>query len=110
MYARWSPEGYRLVYVEDDGQVVAVAGYRIYTSLIMGRNLYVDDLVTSENSRSRGYGKALMKWLFDKAQQEGCEFLRLDSGVTRDKAHKFYFNQGMSVGAYHFVRKTAASS
>ena len=41
-------EGFRLAYLEDKGTIVAVAGYRIFTNLFSGKNLYVDDLVTSE--------------------------------------------------------------
>ena len=59
-------EGYKLAFVEDKGVVVAVAGYRIYSNLFMGKSLYVDDLVTLENSRSRGYGEQMVKWLESK--------------------------------------------
>ena len=53
-------EGYKLAYIEDEGKVVTTAGYRIYTNLMMGKHLYVDDLVTSDSARSRGYGR---EWL-----------------------------------------------
>ena len=53
-------EGYKLAFIEDQGRVVAVAGYRIYTNLFMGKHLYVDDLVTASSGRSKGYGEA---WL-----------------------------------------------
>lgn len=96
-------DGYRLVYHEDDGQVVAVAGYRIYTNLILGRNMYVDDLVTTSRSRSKGYGAILIKWLEDKAKNAGCRYLHLDSGTERHRAHKFYVKQGLTVSAFHFT-------
>ncbi len=44
-------DGYKLVYMADQGRVVAVAGYRIYSNLFMGKHLYVDDLVTTEQAR-----------------------------------------------------------
>src|SRR5262245_60488217 len=66
-------EGYELAYIEEDGRVAAVAGYRfmelLYTN---GKILYVDDLVTDENARSRGHGHALMTWLKDEALRNGC--------------------------------------
>lgn len=95
-------EGFRLAYIEDAGEVVAVAGYRIYTNLFMGKNLYVDDLVTSANARSRGYGEQLIDWLRDKAKKSGCKAYHLDSGTARGQAHKFYFNQGFTITSYHF--------
>ena len=95
-------EGYRLVYIEDQGNVVAVAGYRIYTNLFMGKHLYVDDLVTSDKARSNGYGEQMVKWLRNEARKEGCNFFHLDSGTHRGAAHRFYFRQGFTIASFHF--------
>ncbi len=95
-------EGFRLAYIEDVEGVVAVAGYRIYTNLFLGKNLYVDDLVTSAGARSNGYGKQMVDWLRDKARKAECRSYHLDSGTARAQAHKFYFNQGFTISAYHF--------
>ncbi len=95
-------DGYRLAFIEDEGEVVAVAGYRVYSNLFMGRNLYVDDLVTSERARSRGFGELMLNCLREKARAAGCNFFRLDSGTARAQAHKFYFNQGFSISAFSF--------
>lgn len=95
-------EGFRLAYIEDDDSVVAVAGYRIYTNLFLGKNLYVDDLVTSASARSKGYGKQMLDWLRDKARMAGCRSYHLDSGTARGQAHRFYFNQGFTISSYHF--------
>jgi len=98
-------EGYKLVFIEDRENVVAVAGYRIYTNLFMGKHLYVDDLVTSNKLRSKGYGGELVKWLREKAINSGCNFYHLDSGTHRGEAHKFYFKQGFTIGSYHFSQQ-----
>ncbi len=95
-------EGFRLAYIEDAEGIVAVAGYRIYTNLFLGKNLYVDDLVTSASARSKGYGKQMLDWLRDKAREAGCLAYHLDSGTQRGEAHKFYFNQGFTITSYHF--------
>jgi len=96
-------EGYRLVYLEEDGQVVAAAGYRIFTNLILGKNMYVDDLVTTRKLRSQGSGAKLISWLRDNAKAAGCKFFHLDSGTERHRAHKFYVSQGLTVSAFHFT-------
>ena len=95
-------EGYKLAFIEDEGKVVATAGYRIYTNLFMGKHLYVDDLVTLGNSRSQGYGEKMVKWLRNEARKENCNFYHLDSGTHRSEAHKFYFRQGFTIASYHF--------
>jgi GNAT superfamily N-acetyltransferase len=95
-------EGFRLAYIEEGDTIVAVAGYRIYTNLFLGKNLYVDDLVTSATARSKGYGEQMIEWLRDKASEEDCRSFHLDSGTQRGQAHRFYFNQGFTITAYHF--------
>lgn len=97
--------GYRLLYLEEDSTVVAVAGYRIDKNLFLDKHLYIDDLVTAEKSRSKGYGETLVNWLRILATKEGCSYLHLDSGTHRGRAHKFYFEQGFTIASYHFSEK-----
>jgi len=97
--------GYRLVYLEERGQVRSVAGYRLIENLANGRILYVDDLVTDAACRSQGYGKALLAWLVQRAREHGCRTLELDSGVQRFDAHRFYLANGMVISSYHFRLK-----
>ena len=96
---------YRLVFLEDDGEVRAVGGFRISESLAWGKYLYVDDLVTSERSRSKGYGHAVLVWLIAHAREAGCDEFHLDSGVQRFGAHRFYLREGMDITSHHFVLK-----
>jgi GNAT superfamily N-acetyltransferase len=102
---RMRGEGYRLAAVLDGGRVECVAGFRVIEMLHWGRLLYVDDLVTAEDARSKGHGKLVLHWLADRAREEGCERLQLDSGVQRGDAHRFYFREGMSISAYHFSKE-----
>ena len=95
-------EGYRLAYLEHEGEIVAAAGFRVIENLSAGRVLYVDDLVTDAEHRSQGHGATLVRWLVDRARLEGCAKLDLDSGVHRKDAHRFYLAQGMTAHAHHF--------
>ena len=98
-------QGYRLAYLEHDGAVVAVAGFRVMEMLSSGRTLYVDDLVTDPAHRSHGHGKAMLDWLQEYAREAGCETFSLDSGTQRQEAHAFYFRERMRVTAFHFAKK-----
>jgi Acetyltransferase (GNAT) family len=102
-------EGYKLAYIEENGKVVSVAGYRIYTNLFMGKHLYVDDLVTSASGRSRGHGETMIKWLRKLAIESDCKFFHLDSGTQREQAHKFYFRHGLAIASYHFSEQLNGS-
>lgn len=93
--------GFRLAYLLD-GNVKAVAGYRVSEWLHSGKYLEIEDLVTSSVERSRGYGDQLFKWLVTQARNEGCRQVRLVSGVQRTDAHRFYARQGMVNEAKYF--------
>ena len=92
---------YRLASLMDEGAVRAVAGYRIMNMLYC-RLLYVDDLVTDERVRSRGYGTQMMRWLIEQARREGCAELQLISRVEREQAHRFYYRAGLGIECFHF--------
>lgn len=97
-------EGFNLAFLELGNQVVAVAGYRIYSNLHMGKHCYVDDLVTAVEHRSEGYGDQLLAWVRNQAIEAGCNVLHLDSGTHRGRAHKFYFQRGFTIASYHFTQ------
>jgi GNAT superfamily N-acetyltransferase len=100
--ALMASDGFSLAAVVVDGQVQAVAGYRMVSLLHCGRALVVDDLVTSDVARSAGHGKRLLDWLKRKARDEGCAELSLVSRVTRERAHRFYFREGLGIERFEF--------
>lgn len=92
---------FKLVYLDDDG-VKAVAGFRISEWLYSGSYLEIEDLITTENERSKGYGGILFDWLKNYAASNNCNQLRLVSGVARESAHRFYLRKGMIFEAKYF--------
>ena len=104
---RMREAGYRITAAyrdEGEGDPVGAAGFRVYEMLAYGKILYVDDLVTAEDVRSGGVGRALMGWLEEEARGLGCTGVHLDSGVQRARAHRFYFREGMSIYNFHFAK------
>ena len=100
---RLESSGYRLLYLSSFGVVQSVAGFHLGESFAWRKYLYVDDLVTDGVSRSNGYGAKLIEWLASYAKANACEQLHLDTRVTRYATHKFYLNQGLFIGGYHFL-------
>lgn len=103
IYEESHPLGYRVTAVRRDGRCRAVAGWRIGVNLQLGRNLYVEDLVTASVDRSAGHGAALLDHLRGVARDAGCAALHLDSGVQRHDAHRFYLREGMHISSHHFI-------
>lgn len=96
--------GYRLACAVD-GDVKAVAGFRISECLAWGKFLYVDDLVSRSDDRSKGYGGSLFDWLVEYARENNCDQFHLDSGVQRFRTHRFYLQKRMAIEAHHFGLK-----
>lgn len=99
---QFETQDYHLAAVEEEGTIVAVAGYRLVENLAWGRFLYVDDLITDEARRGQGFGGRLFNWITEEAAREGCGALHLDSGVQRFAAHRFYLGKGMEMTCRHF--------
>ena len=97
--------GWRLIYVEDRGEAVAIASFRISEWLAWGKALYVDDLVALESHRGKGFAEALMLWMEEHARREGCAEFHLDSGTHRLGAHRFYHRLKLSISSFHFSKK-----
>lgn len=93
--------GYQLVYLDDDG-IKAVAGYRVPEWLHTGKYLEIEELITKDGERSKGYGSVLFDWLVDFARGAHCNQVRLVSGVSRELAHKFYLDKGTTYEAKYF--------
>jgi ribosomal protein S18 acetylase RimI-like enzyme len=96
-------EGYRLIYIEEDGKAVSFCGYRLTTMLHRGRSIYIDDLCTLPEARGKGHAKALLNYVKEEAQKEELQSIHLDSGHHRHDAHRLYLNFGFSITAHHFA-------
>ena len=90
---RQESQGYRLFGGFEGGRLVALAGVRRSHTLSRGEHLFVDDLVTAEDVRGRGHGRAMLDWLGERAAAEGIPRVYLDSRAT---AKGFYERAGFT--------------
>jgi GNAT superfamily N-acetyltransferase len=98
-------DGYRLFAGVVDGECVALAGVGIEVNMYYGRHLWVYELVTHEDHRSRGYGGELLSFLEGWAADKGCERLALSTGLQRDDAQRFYEEKaGMEPASYVYKK------
>lgn len=94
--------GGRMSVAARGAQVLGVVVYRVHVNTFDGMKLYVDDLVTDERERSGGVGAALLRHVEQAGRAAGCDFLTLDSGTQRHRAHRFYFREGFAIASYSF--------
>lgn len=85
-----SVDRYHLYGLWNDGVLVAAAGFKPMTTLYYGRFVWVCDLVTTAGERSSGWGSILLQFIEGWAEQHGFTSIALSSGLTRQRAHKFY--------------------
>ena len=86
-------EGYRLLGGFEGDRLLVLAGVRRSHTLSRGEHLFIDDLVTAESLRGRGFGRVMMRLLAKQAAAEGISRLYLDS---RSSARGFYERLGFT--------------
>jgi len=94
--------GYLLLAAWQDGQVIALAGYRYQQNLIHGQFAYVDDLVTTASMRRHQCGQLLLEYIFAEAKNRKCSKVILDTGLANNLAQRFYYRMGMLATGLHF--------
>ncbi len=97
--------GYEIVAIEEDGQILAIMGYRFLSDYVRGQHVYVDDLVTRENVRSRGLGAELLKFAENISKISGCNCLRLCTGIENELGMRFYERNGWMKRAIAYTKK-----
>ena len=95
---------YKMFGLFEGGELITYAGAFIQTNLYHKRHLFVDDLVTYQSVRSRGYGKAMLEYLSNYAKVGGCENIVLSSGLEKKDAHSFYEKNGFKKKSYMFIK------
>ena len=86
-------------------KLVGVFGLWIMTRHYAGRSLEPDHIYIEEEYRSKGFGKELFRFIYEYAEEKGCETSELNSYVSNYRSHKFYLNQGYEIKGYHFLKK-----
>ncbi|PPA70672.1 GNAT family N-acetyltransferase [Jeotgalibacillus proteolyticus] len=85
---------YKLVGVWENNEVKGLVGFMPMTTLYYGRFIWICDLVTDENERSKGFGKELLSFVEGYAASHGFSKVALSSGLNRQDAHRFYEEKG----------------
>ncbi len=95
---------YTMMGIFEKERLLCFAGFSILVSLAHGRHLYLLDLVTVPDERSKGYGKEMIAYLEDYAKIRGCRFFLLSSGEQRKDAHRFYEREGFKGASKFFIK------
>lgn len=98
-------EGYHLFAVFEQNEIVSVTGFMPMTTLYNGPSVWVCDLVTDEQHRSKGFGKQLLTFVEEWAADHGYAIVSLSSGLQRKDAHRFYHDKmNFDCSSYVFLK------
>jgi len=100
-----SNEKFRLVAAFDNDVCIAVAGFRVQSTLFRNGHaeLYINDLIVDQKHQGQGHGKALINWLkLETYKIPDCIGITLDSGNQRVETHAIYRKLGFNQTALHF--------
>ena len=85
-------ESLTTIVLTENNQIVGYLAYRIKER--HNKNLDVDQLVISENSRNKGYGKILMNEVKNIAKKSGCARIELNCWLFNENALAMYEHIG----------------
>jgi len=96
---------YKMIGVYEGVELVTYCGVFIQTNLEYKRHLFVDDLVTYDTFRSRGYGDAMVEYLINYAKVAMCENIVLAGSIENESTHRFYEKMGFEKRSFMCVKK-----
>jgi len=95
---------YKMFGILEKGVLITFSGVAVQTNLYHKRHLYIFDLVTKNEFRSKNYGKLMLEYLNDYAKTCMCENIVLSSNFEREDAHRFYENSEFNKKSFLFLR------
>ncbi len=97
--------GYRMFMGALDNTVVGVIGVVANHNLHDGFVTYIEHVVIDKKFRGRGYGSELIKFAEDRAREEGCYLIELDTDIGADRAAKLYENSGYQKSGDYYTKQ-----
>ena len=85
-----------ILVAEEDGQVIGYAHAASYDCLYFPSLLNLLALAVAQDFQGQGHGRALMQALREEGKAAGYTGIRINSGISRTSAHKFYRSLGCS--------------
>ena len=96
-----------LLVVEEDGKAVSSVQMAIIESLTHNVRPFavIENVVTHEDYRNRGYGSALLQEASDIAKKMNCYKVFLETGSNKESTLNFYRRNGFVIDEKHSCLK-----
>ena len=91
-------KNHRVLFIEVDGSLVATCVLIIVPNLTRGARSYglIENVVTHPDWRKKGYGKAVLDYAAEIAENHNCYKISLMTGCKDEPTLRFYENAGFN--------------
>jgi len=94
-----------LVAQDNDSKIIGMISMVFLSRLNQNTlEMYVPELIVSQNYRSKGIGKTLINSSIEFGKKKKCHRIRLESGNQRIESHKFYKHLGFENSSVFFTK------
>tara|TARA_B100002049_G_C15930486_1_gene312014 strand:+ start:161 stop:610 length:450 start_codon:yes stop_codon:yes gene_type:complete len=94
-----------LVAQDNDSKIIGMISMVFLSRLNQNTlEMYVPELIVSQNYRSKGVGKKLINSSIEFGKKKKCHRIRLESGNQRIESHKFYKHLGFENSSVFFTK------
>ena len=94
-----------LVAQDNDSKIIGMISMVFLSRLNQNTlEMYVPELIVSQNYRSKGIGKKLIDSSIEFGKEKKCHRMRLESGNQRIESHKFYKHLGFENSSVFFTK------
>ena len=94
----------QILVAELDSKIVGMASLMFISRLNRDKlELYIPELIVSEENRGKGLGNKLIEQCIKIAKEKKCHMIKLESGNQRIESHQFYKKLGFIQHALSFT-------
>ncbi len=97
--------GYRMFLGEVDGKAVGVIGTIPNHNIHDGFVTFIEHVVVDKDYRGNGYGSQLIAFAEDRAREEGCYLIELDTDIGAERASKLYEDAGYTQSGHYYHKE-----
>ncbi|SHJ06657.1 GNAT family N-acetyltransferase [Algibacter luteus] len=98
-------QNYECAGIYDNEKLIGVCGLWYCTRHYSGKSAEADHVYIDDGYRGQGLGKKFFDWIYNYLINKGFETIELNTYVSNNQSHKFYFNEGFKILGYHFLKK-----